>query len=499
MKQKIHHILLASIAVILAGCVEDTGHYDYVPAAEVTPGTISGINESYSVLALNTLEINPTIAGDEPSDYTWYAYPVPTFHGSPTYTLGNEKALNAMIALPTGQYRLVLEVKNQKHLTSTYAYSTLHVTREFSRGWFIAKQIGDETDIDFIRLETNTLYPNILQTINGKRPAGKPLDNAYTSTYYCYEVENPDGTTTLKTDQPAFFVATDSDLHVYHASEMNLLKEFDNAFFEAPARAPEALFLAPNGMFVLNDGKLHGIWNGFYNVGKFGYQVQATNVKLAPMTARVGSGFLFFDSRASSYLYLYTGGTSLDELYPYTHASSNMNVDLIYLREQEQMGGQLAAYALVKDRSTGKFRVQKLASWLVSSMMSPITNEYPVPDASELTTATVFGLHNCNDALYYSRGDNKVGYYSITSGQANPGIITFPADERVAYIRHVYNDNMDFECLAVLTNSDNGWKLYCYNFVGYTSDVQLPAFHSFSGEGIARSLLYRDVQITATN
>ncbi|MDR1414376.1 MAG: hypothetical protein LBI96_01065, partial [Odoribacteraceae bacterium] len=72
-------------------------------------------------------------------------------------------------------------------------------------------------------------------------------------------------------------------------------------------------------------------------------------------------------------------------------------------------------------------------------------------------------------------------------------------DERVAFIRHVYDDNITFECLAVLANTPTGWKLYCYNFRGYTSDVLLPAATTFTGQGEAHSLLYREGDIYSTN
>jgi hypothetical protein len=507
MNKRIVFIAGAWIAGMLAaGCVEDTGNYDYLEAGQVIPGAISGVEESYNVIALDYLEIDPAIAGDTAGlAYTWHVYAVPTFPGTPDDTIGREKKLAYRMILPTGRYELVLEVKDRERLTSAYKRATLNVTAAFSRGWFIAKETGGTTEIDFITLDNNTLHPDILKTINGDSPAGKPVANGYTSSYYCYEVDNPDGTTSMMYDQPALFVATDSDLHVYHATGMNRLKTFPDAFFETPdVQQPRGLFAATGGTVLFNDGKLHAIWNGAYNVGKFGYQVDAPALDLSPHALRAGSGFLFYDRLSCSFKALTAYDPSalvdlMDIMYPSLPSCNNMDSDLVYMHEQESAGGLAYAYALMKNRTTGQYYILDMSPEYILYGMSPFSNIINVPAGSEVSTASVHAIHHFNDALYYSRGDNTVGYFSISSGQDHPSLITLPAGEEVAYIRHVYHDNSPFQCLAVLANRDNAWKLYLYHFVGYTPDVQLPAYQTFSGEGTARSLLYRDVHVTSTN
>ncbi|MDR2414263.1 MAG: hypothetical protein LBD64_04675 [Odoribacteraceae bacterium] len=503
--KKIYHIIVATALVVLAACAEEPVT-TYLPAGQVAPGAISGIDEAYTIISLDTLKINPVIEGEKQDEnqYAWYVYPVPSFAGSPRDTIGRDRSLDYRVTLAAGKYELLLEVQDKQRLTRAYASTVLNVTKEFSRGWFITKETGGATDVDFIRLGDNKFYADILQAINGERPAGAPVNNGYISSYYGYEVENIDGTVTRRNDQPAFFVATDADLHVYHANDMALLKRFDDAFFERPAvQQPRALFLCDGGTVLLNDANLHCLWYGAYNVGKLGYQVTTSGADVAPQTVRAGSGFILFDRATSSFVYLGylgTGLTTLTDYFGMLPPCTNLNVDLVYMREQESYGGLYAGYALVKDKSTGAYKIIELIpEYATYGMMSPVYDEYAVAADREITTATVHALHNVNSAIYYSTGDNRVGFYNIANGRETRDIITLPEGEKIAHVRHVYNDNMTFQCLAVLANKDNRWTLYCYNFKGATSDVELPAFQTFSGDGNARSFLFRDVNITATN
>jgi hypothetical protein len=511
MKKKIHLIMnkkiyipLLALAGLLPGCVEDTGNYDYLPAAEVAPGAITGLEDAYTIVALDSLLIAPVIAGPEDAyTYEWQAYPVPAYYNSRARVIGEARNLAYQVALPAGNYEIVLEVKDKKLQTSAFARATLHVTLEFSQGWFIAKAVGGETDVDFIKLANGTVYPDILEAINGERPAGAPVANGYISTGYGYETTNPDGTPAILQNQPAFFVATDEDLRVYEAGSMTLLKTFDNAFFERPAvKQPRAFHVCESGMVVMNDGKLHAAWTLADNLGLFGYQVGAGDVELSPFSMRLGYGFLFFDNRSSSFRVLSTFSQELGELWdysPYPPFCNNMDADLVYMHEKEEGGGQYAACALMKDRSYGDFYILYIDPWTALSGYNAIMDIFDVPATSELCDASLFAVHHTDDVIYYSRGDNKVGYFTVYNGLDTPDIITLPAGERVACIRHVYDDAFGSKCLAVLANGASGWKLYCYNFKGYTPDVQLPAFQSFSGEGEARSFLYRDVGIMSTN
>ncbi|MDR1274146.1 MAG: hypothetical protein LBK12_06310 [Odoribacteraceae bacterium] len=488
--------LLLALAATLPGCVEDTGNYDYQPAEQVTPGTVAGIDDTYNIVALDSLKITPAIDGPEDAyTYAWQAYPVPTQYDSPTYLIGEEKNLKYQVVLPEGAYEIVLEVKDKELQTCTYVRTTLNVTLEFSQGWFIAKAVGNETDIDFIKLANGVVYPEILKSINGERPPGAPVSNGYISTYYGYEITKPDGTTTTVQDQSAFFVTTDEDLRVYKAGEITLLKTFDDAFFERPAvKRPQALHLTLDGVVLMNDGKLHNIATYSYNFGRFGHPINAGpgDVDLSPFSLRTGLGIFFFDNRSST-LKLFT--------YPYSaleDLESIPGTDLVYMHEQEADDGYYGAYALMKDRSSGDLSILTFSPvfYLYYGMGPDIID---VPAGSELYGASIFAVSHTNEAIYYSRGDNKVGYFTVYNAQDTPDIITLPADEHVAFIRHVYNDYMAFECLAVLANGPTGWKLYCYNFEGYTPDVQLPAFQTFSGEGEAHSFLYRDVSTVTTN
>ena len=504
MKNKTYHILIALLVATFAACVEDTGNYDYLPVDEVVPGTITGIDPVYNIVSLDRLQINPTIENGLQDDnfYTWYLYPVPTSYDSSKDTIGREKQLDYQVVLPAGTYELLLEVKHKTHLTSSYATATLNVSWQFSNGWYITKQVGNDTDIDFIKLPDNTLYTDILYTINGQRPAGAPVANAYIATHYGYEVENPDGTSTILQDQPVFFVATTADFNVYNPANMNRIKEFKDAFFEPPlTRAPSALLASAAGALLVNDGIPYCLWTGLaYNIGRFSYRLLGGEVALAPHTTRYSSGFLLFDRASSSFLALNSyPGYELEELYAYAYPSSNLDVDLIYMQERVVYDGDFYAYALVKNKTTGVYTVLSIEPYYASMGYSPISRKVDVPAECEIINATIYAQHHTSANLYYSRGDNKLGYYGLTSKVETPDILDIPAGESIVHVSHVYSDYTTLNCLAVLTSNGNQWKLYCYNLQGATPAVQLPAFQVFTGEGNARSVLYSEVTLPAAN
>lgn len=92
MKRIIICLYAILVGISFIGCVEDTGNYNYEDPSIIAPTIKSGIEESYSVLVLENLVIDPVIEGDESQyDYDWYVYPRTITSRTPSDTLGVSK------------------------------------------------------------------------------------------------------------------------------------------------------------------------------------------------------------------------------------------------------------------------------------------------------------------------------------------------------------------------------------------------------------------------
>ena len=139
-----------------------------------------------------------------------------------------------------------------------------------------------------------------------------------------------------------------------------------------------------------------------------------------------------------------------------------------------------------------------------SSVKNPFVNFVTVPEGHEVVKGKLFATNCTNDVLYFSDGGNTVGMYNVSNGIEKKAILTYPAGENVGYIRHIsyttYNaGDQSLDCLAVLTNSTAGWKVYLYHFIGKTADIETPHYQSFSGKGTGKNVLFRGLNAYGIN
>ncbi|MDR0545017.1 MAG: hypothetical protein LBG30_06720 [Odoribacteraceae bacterium] len=500
-----------AIALLVASCINDTGNYVYLDKEQVAPVRLSNIDEEYTVLTGRTLALDPAIEGmDNENDYEflWYIYGTGTSRTGWKDTIGRERALDYRVTISSGTYRVNCRVTNTRTGVSAYTGADLRVISDFSRGWFVTKDKNNVADVDMIDMNGSHV-PDLIQTINGSGVPGRAIKTTYVSQGYNYVEQHPDGTVTLHDYQKALFVVTESDMHVFSGENFQRFATFDQSFYALPAvKSPRDVVVGTLCANILNNGQLHEMPIIYANAARFGNALIGS-AAIAPYFFRhTSNGFLAFDMESRSFKVSNFWQPSLQAVAEREGAPvncNNMDHDLVFMQEQ-------AAYysltkrgiALFRHRESGKYYGAILDDKWVN-YKNPIVTFVEVPDESPgVTRAVIRAVNNLNDVIYYSDGGNTIGMYNISNGVEKRGILAYEEGESVAGIEHVsyYGGPADApypDCLSVLTNKDNRWKMYLYRFTGYTADVEITPYETYSGEGNARDVLFRAPGSPATN
>lgn len=494
---------------LLSACVKDDGNYDYRDIKAVTAGEVSGIEKFYNVTSLYNLRITPEVSritNEDQYDYYWIVWGTGSNRTNWKDTISRAKNLDYIVNLSSGTYELTFQAKNKATGVSVYNIADMTVASLYSEGWYITKTETGMTDIDLVKKDGKTVYANILRSVNGEGLPGEAVKSFYQSQMYTQQQENPDGTVTTLSNQKVIYVMSKGDMRVYNADDMKLFKHYADAFFEVPAvRAPQDAFLGLTGQFLVNNGKIH--WIGISGgTGKFGYPMLG-DYEAAPFNmGSMNQGMLIFDKISRSFKGVPYRNTNFVNLVSGEGQQdcNNMNCDLVFMDEQTaQMGVTKGGIALLKNKDKEEYYGVKLnTGW--ASGKNPFVNFVTVPAGCSVGKGKVFATNCTNDVLYFSEGGNTVSMYNVSNGLEKKDMLTYPANESVAAIRHVsyitYSaGDASLDCLAVLTNSSNGWKVYLYRFVGKTADIETPHYLDFSGKGTGKDVFFRGLNAYEIN
>ena len=160
------YILLAVMSLMISGCTEDKGNYDYVPVNEVT---FDNINEEYSVLInFTVLDIDPVLKMSEgvnpDADRFKYEWVCVAPNGE-KHLLATTRAINTLVNLPIGAYTLFLKVRDTVTDLLWMTYTNLTVNTIYTRGILL---IGEDesgfADAQMISMGSDTtVIRNILK------------------------------------------------------------------------------------------------------------------------------------------------------------------------------------------------------------------------------------------------------------------------------------------------------------------------------------------------
>lgn len=492
-------IMVLWIGVIaLAGCY-DSGNYLYEDADKVAGVKISGLDEECTAVAMEVLKLDPVVEGikdDAAYEYSWYVYKPDM---SENQVIGSEKNLNSVIGLKNGDYTLVYQVKNRQSGVSAYQKMKMTVVSKFALGWYVTKDWENVTDVDMVK-DDSTVYENMLKTIHGRGLSGEAVGTTYRSGFYSHPIENPDGTVTVM-NGAALFIQSKEDMGIYSGDNLQLYKGFNDVFFDAPAvkRLQNAKH-SYEYAYIVNNGKVHDLFSITSRLGKFSYEKLGDYMVGDQIFWGANAGPLFWDEKNSRFVMtprMVTDIATIEydpEKDPFD--VNHLNCDLVFMKEQNlvpALGYGIKGFAVFKNKDKEEYYTAKVNE-KYSGRKNPLTDLDTLDAGKELGKGKVFGVHNKNSYIYFSKGDNFLYSHNIVNHSEES--YEFPAGESVAFIENTIAGQ---NCLVVVTNKDGKWKLYCFLFVGETGELQTPEWKGFSGNGNARAAMYRDPGKTFVN
>ncbi|HTM97846.1 MAG TPA: PKD-like family lipoprotein, partial [Pedobacter sp.] len=269
------NIFIASIVgacIFLASCAKDKSNYDYQPKEKIT---VTGIESTYTKISeTERLTLNPTVSSTDPNaefEYMWGMYETNVQGSAPVLdTIAKTKNLDYLIKRPAKTWVLVYRVKNKKTGYTEYISSNVNVVTQFTRGWYVAKDDGVNSDLDLF-LTPTTIIPtiegkmeNIYSAINGKKLEGKANLLTFLSAYKS-TVTGALGNTR------ALFITTEKDVSGININTLKEIRGFNALFYQAPAvKAPGAVIMASSANYLINNGQCHSIYAMSANTGQFG-------------------------------------------------------------------------------------------------------------------------------------------------------------------------------------------------------------------------------------
>ena len=160
MMRNILFVLTIFMAVVVSGCFDDKGNYDY---HEINELQVTGLPGEMQMKYRNvdTLRVTPGIEataddGSMPDRYSfkWEAVSQPKVGDIQTtsYVIGEERDLNYFVELPDGEYDVNCLVKDTITRVTWKGSFKLKVTTQLNEGWLVLSDVNGYTRLDLISM-----------------------------------------------------------------------------------------------------------------------------------------------------------------------------------------------------------------------------------------------------------------------------------------------------------------------------------------------------------
>ena len=468
----------------LTSCIDDKGNYDYLSKEEILPGTISGLEDNYSVLFGDVVHFEVTVEGAESRDnirYMWYIYAYPNVRTRDT--LGYGLTLDWHVEQPTGNYYLWFEARDTITDVCVNKSADINVGTPLSDAWLIVESTEGLTDLDAITAE-GELMEDLVTGSTGNRLQGNAIKVVYCE-QHSNEIENVDGTVDVENFK-ALYVLSENEIQVFNAENMELLKKTEDCFYETPATIhPENCYVDNRNVCLINAGHYYYLGGMSANVGKFpnaAFGLEGAEYNLHDEAISAGQEYMFWDKVSQSFLWASASDT---ELYAFDDAPEDgggygsptaMHADLLHFLYRSNVYNwdiynyTYNAYAVMQEED-GTFR---LADIVFSRDATYPLKAYDVlPADCQLLSADIVVAHQTAGAMYFVVG-NQVWMHEVSSRQSASEREYEVADfngEEITYLRHVHNASINMDHLVVLTYDGTNWKMYALPFIGGGAEI----------------------------
>ena len=448
---------LLSVALLFAfnACKKYTPVYNYDETEKIT---VTGLQPVYQVTSgTDVLSIDPTVSSNKAGDlkYVWSIYE--TNYTTVMDTLARTKKLEYQVNRKAKNYNLVLRVTNTKTGYAQYFKSTLQVGTPYTRGWYVPKDDGSQTDMDFFKTVTGSVVPDnsnkiedVYSLMNGKKLDGK----AMMTTFFMSYNSTIDGVSAYRR---TLGLVSERDVAMMELSSLQTVRDY-NTIFQVPPTTHDMGMIGMDGAssyFLINDGQLYAL-RAYTSQGMFGGRKVLTSTDKPYhlskyFTTPLPNSTYFYDDLNGAF-YASTGQTTflnpvninvavmLTGPPPSPPSSATANKKMVFMGTKVDVtsgGGQQCGYAIFRDKTTSAKTMFQVTSQGPTGvgLMGGVT----INATDKLYNATNYGLLiGDENMLYFSVGKEVWSRnLSVPVAAASEKLqFTVPDGEEITFIRH---------------------------------------------------------------
>jgi hypothetical protein len=481
MKVKIYSTLLVSlwIAVVLPGCYNDRGNYDYVEVEDII---VEGIATNYDkITGEDVLEITPNLLTGYPENELEHAWIL--CQGSSRDTISRTRDLSYPVSGAPGNYVLFYRVRHAPSGYSALVNTTVSVGTLYSRGHYILKETpGGDTELDLL-LEDGQLLENLLHGTQGA-----PLEGAPRSLGIQYGHPMVDPVSLERVTENCIGVITyDKKVGLYRSTDMYRAFDHESLFFEEPDDVPYRFLL--------------GISTNDYHSSAGVYAQSMDQQATGKLSVPTGGGRPGADEHyawsnypmGGSFIYwagdmIILQGWSSNRLTSATYAMPAPDHECLLMGPYTPT----TIYALFRDPTPpGEYNLYTVRFANMYSSPS-VAGKKTISSTAKICTATLRTTNERTAQMLYFVHDNKLYYYDVVNDQEveiNP--TGLPAGETITWISNYHYECSyapAFDFFAVATHQGGRYKLFLYRMTGGIP-VDGPVMTA-TGEGKIKEMRY---------
>ncbi|RPD39931.1 PKD-like family lipoprotein [Chitinophaga barathri] len=436
--KRTYQSLAACCMLLLSACYKDHGNYTYDLPEEIT---ITGIGSDYDKVSLvDRITLDPKVSSTDPqAEFScwWGIYETNVQGSAPKVdTIGRSKALDYLVKQPAKGWVLVFGAKNLHTGFSKIVTARVNVITQFTRGWYVMKHTGGQTDVDLFLTPSGIIgegkMENVFSLVNGRK-----LDGA--ARLFGYYTNYKSDVTGAMANTKGLFILTDKDVSVVNMNTFKEIRGFNSLFYETPAtKRPGSISEGSSANYLVNDGRLHSIYSMSANVGMFG-GVQLRDDNNSPynladyfLTLNYYNPF-FFDQSSSSFVSATGTGTVLSSVSDATGSEMSANRNNKTLLFMGIVASSpYTGVALFKDKTDAGLKILSVIT--PENYTLKIVND-TLDAAEKLYNAQRYGLIVTDESILYFSVGNEVWSRNLANG-AERLQFTVPAGEQITFIRH---------------------------------------------------------------
>jgi len=494
--KKYNIILLIGVITVLQSCFKDESNYNYLPLEVIT---IKGLNSTYDRISeTDSLNFTPTVSSTDPDadfEYFWGIYETSVQGYAPKVdTICKTLTIKYRITQPAKTWVLEFGAKNKHTGYTKIVDVTINVGTAFSRGWYVLKDDGSQSDLDLFLTPTSivptSVMENVYSFVNKRKLAGKGLGMNIQTTY-------KSTVTGINANTRAMYIFTEKDASIINTNTFKEIRNFNSCFYVAPKiKAPNFMIASMQNDFFVNNGLLHGIYGMSSNTGVFG-NVQMRDAINSPYRLSKYhlidwlSDPVFFDETSSSFVSASGGGDMLNPIADAAGTSMSANKNnktLLYFGPKNL--DTYEGVAVFQDKTNPALKIL--------SVIDPTIDAFKMVNDTLLTTSKLYNAvgytANVGDEsiLYFIVGGNQLWSRNLVNKYEQLQF-TAPAGETITFIKHrkyTSETAYAYNYVIVGTKNDSGSNYTIRMFTKTAGNLDATPGVTITGKGIARDVFF---------